>query len=246
MVFINEEVFKEITDGSFGSYNDFLSYLKENNLNIDNFYADTNNMINRVWYIEEFITYPMVSISKKFFEMFDIPNLIKHRRKCIENLLEKKNFNAIFTMVEKPFRISYFLDLYDYLTDEEFINVFSFVYSTCEYGFIDLLNDDVIERLKECKDTENLINNIKDKYEIKDDMVVIYRGEADKSTPFNDGAMSWTLDYKVAKFFANRFNAEELKIYKAKANVNDILIFLDREDEVLIEYENLVDVELLD
>lgn len=53
------------------------------------------------------------------------------------------------------------------------------------------------------------------------------------------------MDYDVAKFFANRFNANNPKIYKATVDVEDILMIIDRESEVLVTNDSLADVSII-
>ena len=217
-------------------------------VNIRPVWAEVNldNIINRVWYIESYITIPMMIISKTFFDdIMRLPEVVSKRREYINELIEDGNYVHLLGLVDKPFRISYFLDIYDSLEGDKFIEAFSFVYSSSEYGFDSLLDDDVIELLIDYKDTNKIKDILKNNFNITDKMVTIYRGEADKSMSYRDGAMSWTLELKVANFFANRFSSSNPKVYKAKVNVDDILLYLDRESEVLVEPCNLVDVELI-
>ena len=133
--------------------------------------------------------------------MFQVSNVLHHRKAYIDLLIEKHDYVSIFTLIEKCFRFSFFLNLYEDLNKEEFISVFSFIYSNGEYNFDYLLEDGVL-----------------------------------------DGALSWSLDYDMANFFARRFNAKKPQIYKAKVNVNDILLFLENENEILVEPSNVQNV----
>lgn len=187
----------------------------------------------------------MINISKKFFEMFNFPNIIKSRREYLLDLRNERKYVNMFSLLEKCFRISYFLDLYKEINSEEFIDLFSYVYSSCEYNFDELLEEEVMEKLRKAKNTVKIKKILNKEFQIKDEIITIYRGEADNSTPYNEGAISWTLDSNIAKFFANRFNAENPRIYKAKVNINDILLFIDREKELLVESKNLIEVKLL-
>lgn len=242
---LNKKNFNKINDGSFKSYNEFCKYLEDNNLFLDFFYIDMDNIINKVWYIEDFITYPLFNISKRFFDMLNLPEVIRLRREYLLELKNKRKYVSMFSLLEKCFRISYFLDLYKEINSEEFIDLFSYVYSSCEYNFDELLEEEVMEKLRKAKNTVKIKKILNKEFQIKDEIITIYRGEADNSTPYNEGAISWTLDSNIAKFFANRFNAENPRIYKAKVNINDILLFIDREKELLVESKNLIEVKLL-
>ena len=239
------ESFNKYNDGSFKSYEDFCKYAEENDLFTDCFFVDEGNIINRIWYIENFITYPMHNVSKQFMNMFNFCEMIHQRRNYVEKLKKDNNYEGLFSIVDKCFRISYFVELYPYIPNEQFVDVFTLVYSLCEYNFDMLLTDDVLNKLRKLKPNFTKQQLIDKGAEITDNVVTIYRGEADKSTNYKDGALSWTLNYDMAIFFANRFSARNPKLYKAQVNIDNILLYIDREEEVLVEAKDLIDVKLI-
>lgn len=225
------------------TYDDFISYIESLDLNYECFYIDFANWVIPAWYIDGFVTIPIHALSKEYIEMIRLKDIVLYRKKSIEAALKERRYGSIFVLIEKCFRMSYFLDIYESLTDEEFLDLFEFVYSSCEYNFDMLLTEEVLERLKKANKTNKIKEALLEKYNIKDNVITIYRGEADESTHYEDGAFSWTLDPEVADFFANRFNAEYPKIYKANVNVGDILMVIDKESEVLISPNSLLNVE---
>lgn len=74
---------------------------------------------------------------------------------------------------------------------------------------------------------------------IQDGFVIAYRGEyaiEDKENLDYKQSVSYSLDYEQAKFFATRFNMLPLTksvVYTVKVPVNDVLVYIDREDEVV-------------
>lgn len=234
--------FNQYSDSSFESYEDFCKYTEENDLFIECFFIDESNIINRIWYIENFITYPMYNISKEFMDMFNFCEIIHQRRNYIEQLKKDNNYKGLFSILDKCFRISYFIELYPYIPEEQFVDVFTLVYSFCEYNFDMLLTDNVLNKLRKLKPNLTKQQLINEGAEITDSIVTIYRGESDKSTDYKEGALSWTLNYDIATFFANRFSAKKPKVYKAQVNIKDIILYIDREEEVLVETKDLIDV----
>lgn len=57
-------------------------------------------------------------------------------------------------------------------------------------------------------------------------------------------AMSWTLDYEVAKWFANRFGNKKGVVYKSKIRKEDIYCYKEVEKEVILDSYKLKEVEL--
>ena len=187
----------------------------------------------------------MPAASKKCIDMFRLKDIVPARRRIIKELKNKRDYVSIFTLIEKCFRMSYFLELYTKLKDDEFLELFEFVYSNCEYNFDWILKKDILQRIQKAKSIKNIKEKLIANYDVQEDVITIYRGEADESTHFEDGAVSWTLDYNIASFFANRFNAKKPKVYKADVFVKDILMIIDRESEVIITMDKLFNVEKL-
>ena len=76
-----------------------------------------------------------------------------------------------------------------------------------------------------------------------DDCVTIYRGVTDYNRT-NIRALSWSLDYKTAQWFAGRFD-QEGTVYQATINKKDILaVFTGRnESEIIVDPKCLQNIE---
>ena len=76
-----------------------------------------------------------------------------------------------------------------------------------------------------------------------DDVLQVYRGEADRSTPYNE-AFSWTLDLNTAYFFASRYGDAGFRILTAKVNKEDIIEYITQgsEEEILVHPNKVFDV----
>lgn len=241
---LNKDNFEDFSGDKNENYEDFKNYITESGLHINCFYVDKDNwFMNRIWYIEEYITIPMPIASKDCIDMFRLKDVVPARRRLIEELKNERDYVGIFTLIEKCYRMSYFLELYEELEDDEFLELFEFVYSSCEYNFDWLLKEDILQRIKEAQNLEKIKEKLVRKYDVQGDVITIYRGEADESTHFKNGAVSWTLDYSVASFFANRFSAQNPRMYKANVLVKDILMLIDREKEVVVTEDKLLNIE---
>ncbi|MCI9070216.1 hypothetical protein [Clostridium sp.] len=224
-------------------YEEFEKYINKIGLDIDCFYITGDSLINQAWYIEGYNTIPIHILSIEYLEFSKIKEMVQKRKELIEAMKNKKNYTRLFALLDKPFRIMYFLELYEHLEDHEFLKLFEFVWSTCEYNFNLLIRKDMIQRLESLKDIEKIKNNLINN--TNNGVVTIYRGEADESTSFNDGAISWTIDYNIASFFAHRFRAKNPKIYKANVLIDDVIMFIERESEVLVKKESLFNITIM-
>lgn len=77
------------------------------------------------------------------------------------------------------------------------------------------------------------------------DRVKIYRGVTEYNQNMVKG-LSWTLDRKVAEWFAHRFMSKG-HVYAATILKKDILAYYDgrNEQEVVVDFRQLEDIELL-
>lgn len=89
------------------------------------------------------------------------------------------------------------------------------------------------EELKDFKKECNAIS-LKD-YIDKDGYIMVYRGEYIDAACGNsihiNKAVSFTLDYEKARFFACRFNPQKAVIYTAKFHIDDLIWYTDEREE---------------
>lgn len=96
------------------------------------------------------------------------------------------------------------------------------------------------KRDKICKDIYNELGDCKD----ENGYLTVYRGEyfdVEFGSSIDIGqAISFTLDYKKAIFFACRWNSKKAKVYTAKVAFDDIIYYTDErnESEVIVRPES--------
>lgn len=202
-------------------------------LDINDFYK-VEGKIYPYCYSNRTVLVEIYEISEKYFKDFQIKKVIEQREKAHKECIENKNYGSLFVLIDKPFRFEWFEKLYYDIPEEQRYEIFNFIYTTSEYGF-NSLSKDLLRNIYK--------HNDKEKKLFSDDIIFIYRGEGSKSTPYTR-AYSWTINLKIAKKFANRFDNNG-KIYKGKIKQNDILdVFYDRgENEVIVFPENVFDIE---
>ena len=164
----------------------------------------------------------------------DIENLIKKRTNKIKECIKNNDFETILFLLDKSYRLQTYENIFDLILDDKKYDIFINVYVSAEYGFNDI-SEEFLDEILEYRPNKEFTE--------LDDEIIIYRGEGAESTN-KENALSWTTDFKIANFFANRFK-DNGKIYKAKVKKKDIIDYIqDRgESEILVKYEYVYDVE---
>ena len=137
-----------------------------------------------------------------------------------------------------PYSLCHELITGEYPCEEYYMQMLMDVYSYYNIGedFLDLLQrliDDGYCTEYQKKTHELIRDNIQDGF------VIAYRGEyaiEDKGNLDYKQSVSYSLDYEQAKSFATRFNMLPLTksvVYTVKVPVDDVLAYIDREDEVV-------------
>lgn len=114
-------------------------------------------------------------------------------------------------------------------------------YSFEDYGLA-VLGTSIISKVISGKGAEQ-IDETKKSLEGLEDIITVYRGEAECSTPY-EKAYSWTLDINTAYFFATRHGEKKFRILTAQIKKKDIIEYIkDRgEEEILALPENIFNV----
>lgn len=173
-----------------------------------------------------------------------------HVIKDIDESYLNKDFEHLFILIDTPNRLPLFNLLFDEIIDvlspDQFKDLFSDIYIQTEYNFENTNMDAIMDVLKQTDRNIDLIDAEAD----KDGYYTIYRGEATKSSSL-ETAYSWSLSQDVALRFAKRFQHDEddtanRYIHAARVHVDDIILHIKTsENEVLVSYDKLVDIETI-
>jgi hypothetical protein len=216
---------------------------------INDLYFHPNSLLNQFVYYKDYVYLSFFSFSCEHINRIGLT--LDAYRKQIENIRrmrEEKDFQNYFFLLEKQIRFQVFIDLYDEIPDEQKYDVFMDIYRRGEYGFSifkpELIRDVMKYKHLSSEYSAPMSERLKSWIDA-DGYVPIYRGEGSESTPV-DQAYSWTLEYRVALFFATRFGSRG-PIYHAKVHVDDIIEYMPKrnEEEVLVFYDTLQDVKIV-
>lgn len=207
------------------------------NLDINDFYY-VKGRLYKYCYMRDYVFVEIYNMSIEGFKTYQIIETINFREQYFKRALENKNYGDFFCMLDKPRRLYWFIQLCNEMSKAEARFVFRYIYTSMEYGF-----KEIPEKMIE----EYLYNDDLDRNQF-DEIVTIYRGEGSKSNTY-DKAYSWTLDRKIAVFFANRFNKNDnnKRLYKAEVKREDIIDCIENrnESEIIVLPKNIMNVKRL-
>jgi len=196
-----------------------------------------NDLLEKYGYESQNYFYPVLLFNGKVLIPYGNPS------KPYEEL-----FNKIDS-VESAFLLtlnSYRLFLYEWYehkkwfsSDQESREILLDIRTSLEGGF-EYIDEEYQYFFEKTAEKSKDIAELKENF--SDEILTIYRGQASKSTPY-DEALSWTLNKDVALFFANRFDSEDCKILESRVHIDNVIAYIsDREEfEVLVPCDNLLD-----
>ena len=170
----------------------------------------------------------------KMYNLADNTEFAEWSDKVCERIDKCNTVTDIFLMINKPYYLTFLKFTKDYLCEEDFCNLLSTAWIGEEFPS----RDTNVSMKQLCNWFRNankkFLMSEKDLeiYNNFDDTVTIYRGVQ----AGNYKGMSWTTDYKTAKWFANRFKGNG-KVYKTEVSKSDILAYFScrNENEIVID-----------
>ena len=178
-------------------------------------------------------------LNMEALKMMRVKDRLDYKKKDVKKFLDSKDYDRLFTFMDKKILIPSFVKMYDDIPDKDKYEIFKDLYVRSEYGFQTF----PIEIIKDCFSKRILSSEWKKRIEefnktVKlnpDESLTVYRGENVDSAK-GDDAFSWTLNKKTAKFFADRFSKGSGRIIEKDIKPEEVIDFLeDRgESEVIL------------
>ena len=151
----------------------------------------------------------------------------------------------IYMMTNKPYGLTFLKYTSPFLSKEEFSKILSDAWARSENPNVDpnFTNKEFIAMFKQADPTVLMDQEERKRLAELKDTVTVYRGVTSLNAD-NIRAMSWTLDKKVAEWFAHRYK-EEGTVYEAEINKTHILaLFMEwNESEVVVNPKYLQNIE---
>ena len=186
---------------------------------------------------------------KEEMEMFSIlenkENLHKWQDFMSKQISNTENVYQIFMMVNKPYALTFLKFAADNLSFEDFSKILNDAWVMSENPNCDAnVSKDELVKFFKTADPEHLMTpEERKRLSELDDSVTIYRGVTSYNAD-NVYALSWSLDYEKANWFAHRFD-EDGTVYRARIDKKNILAFFNgrSEAEVIVDPKDLTEVE---
>lgn len=228
-------------------YNDYTTWENFSNeckrLNIDMakilLLSDAGFMQN-VFYHPFDGVYENIMLDYKYLSMFQVPKRVEVINKKIKEHYKEKDWDLYFSFIPDPFKIIEFENVYAKLKEnnknnsDEIFECFKAVYVSLDYSN-GLWNKDIVREIIEEQKAKNK------RLKKNDNTIEIYRGAGTESTDITE-AISWTTSKEVARSFADK--GDNCIIYTAEIEEkNTVFIEETGEDEVLVLYEDLLNIE---
>ena len=191
-------------------------------------------------YVKDFSVIDLFSLEKKQLEMYDIQRVSKKQIDYSFNLLRSGQYSQLFSMMDKRIKMPIFQIMHKYIPKEKRYGIFRTIYASMEYNFADI-DPEFLEVCFQDRLHSSEHHAAMEELKTKTDgeYITIYRGECSKSTP-KEEALSWTLDRKVAEFFANRFSGGGF-VHQASVPIDSVLDYITHrnEEEILVFPEHV-------
>jgi hypothetical protein len=225
---------KFIGKPKFPTQEEFNAVVDMTDADPDYFFYDKTNMLNPIIYWKGPLFYGFFGgLNLEAIKMMRVDQYFKHKTELHDKMLAKKDYDGLFSHMDKKVLIPNFVEMYDQIPDNQKYDIFKDLYVRSEYGFqmfpLEIIKD-CFEKRKLSTDWKKRMQKFKKEVKSDDGTITVYRGE-NLSSAKSDDAFSWTTDKKTAKFFADRFSKGAGKISSKKISVEEVIDYLDDRGE---------------
>ena len=170
---------------------------------------------------------------------------VKMWRKQVERYIQNtESVDDIYMMITKPYGLVFLSHISDYLSDEDFATMLAnaWIRSECPNLDPNFSRQQLLKMFKAAIPTVLMDEDEYKKYAQLEEVVTVYRGVTSYNAQ-NIRTLSWTLDYKVADWFAHRFD-EEGTVYEAQISKEHIYALFNgrNESEVIVDPKYLMNI----
>ncbi len=146
-----------------------------------------------------------------------------------EEIFHRTNVYSIFSLIRPAYRISFFNDINKYLSNKDFSEMLALSWSA--HGGKEIPEVE-LEAWFNKADKSYLMSKGEQKiFGELPEQVIVYRGV---SSPAYKCGFSWTLNKKVAFWYADRCESHNTCVYECTVDKKDILCYFDTRDEAEI------------
>ncbi len=181
--------------------------------------------------------YEMVNLLKE-------EDLVKWRRYVEQSIMKADTAFEMHMMITKPYAIVFLYHISEYLSDKDYADILSSSWLMSENPNLDpnFNKKKLLALFQRADPCMLMVENEYAKFRKLDDTVTIYRGVTSYNAK-NVKALSWTIDVKVAEWFAHRYG-EEGTVYEAQISKENIYAYFDgrSEAEVIVDPKHIKNI----
>ena len=189
----------------------------------------------------------MVKTETGAYEMVNLlkeDDLDKWRRYVEQSIMKAGSAFALHMMITKPYAMVFLYHISEYLTDKDYADILSSSWVMTENPNLDpnFSKKKLLSLFQRADPCMLMDENEYAKFKNLNDTVTIYRGVTSYNAK-NVKALSWTLEEKVAEWFAHRYG-EEGTVYEAQISKEHIYAYFEgrSEAEVIVDPKHLQNI----
>ncbi len=172
-------------------------------------------------------------------------NLNRWREYVAERIDSADSADEIYCRITKPYRLTFMKYAGRYLSKKDFAEMLCAAWITSENpnSDVNVSQSELLQMFRSADKFLLMTAEERKRLDELDNPVTVYRGV----TPYNAKsvrALSWTLDYEKALWFAKRFDSDGT-VYTAEIEKSNILALFDGRDEseIVVEPAYLLNIE---
>lgn len=181
----------------------------------------------------------------EFVNLLEDENALSRWRDIMKNQIEECEYpHQLYILLNKPYRLAFLKYTAEYMSQDDLSEILADVRTSTESPNLDPnLNKRKLVSLFISSNPYMLMTEEKLEVFNSLDEIMIYRGVTSYNAD-NEKALSWTLDYDKAEWFAKRFGEARI-VYEAQIEEAHILAYFNRknESEIIVDPEYLLAIE---
>ncbi len=175
----------------------------------------------------------MLSDTDEQFNIFqDIEKYHLWQEEFADEIRQRKNVYSIACLIKTYYKPVFFESIKEYLSEKDFAKILADYWAA--YGIIDAPNEEYLAWFREANKSYLMSKGEQKKFNALPEKVSIYRGV---NNPEYKYGFSWTIDKRVALWFANRCENKESYVYECTVDKRDLLCYFEirNEKEVIVD-----------
>lgn len=171
------------------------------------------------------------------FNIFqDVEKYHSWQEQFAESIRQRRNAYSIACLIRTCYKPIFFESIKEYLSEKDYAEILVDYWSAS--GIADVSKTKFLSWFKEANKTYLMNKKEQKKFDKLPERVTIYRGVNNADCKYG---FSWTIDKRIAYWFANRYEDKQSYVYECTVDKKDILCYLDirNEKEVIIDPEIL-------